>query len=48
MSRTLEGNCFVYYGKTDTGQLLAVVLTERDGLIRVVTAYKLDAGQKEE
>ena len=37
---------FVYYGETDTGRLLAVVLTERDDRIRVVTAYKLDAGQK--
>jgi len=39
---------FVYYGETNAGQLLAVVLTERDGRIRVVTAYKLDAGQKRE
>ncbi len=37
---------FIYYGETDAGRLLAVVLTERDGRIRVVTAYKLDAGQK--
>jgi len=37
---------FVYYGETDAGRLLAVVLTERDDQIRVVTAYKLDAGQK--
>jgi uncharacterized DUF497 family protein len=37
---------FVYYGETDAGWLLAVVLTERDDRIRVVTAYKLDAGQK--
>jgi uncharacterized DUF497 family protein len=37
---------FVYYGETDGGRLLAVVLTERDDRIRVVTAYKLDAGQK--
>ena len=28
------------------GRLLAIVLTERDDRIRVVTAYKLDAGQK--
>src|SRR5690242_21872707 len=33
---------FVYYGETDAGRLLAVVLTEREGRIRVVTAYKLD------
>ena len=39
---------FVYYGETDAGRLLAVVLTERDGRIRVVTAYKLDAGQKKD
>jgi hypothetical protein len=31
-------------GETDTGRPLAVVLTERDGRIRVVTAYRLDAG----
>lgn len=39
---------FVYYGETDRGRLLAVVFTERDGLIRVVTAYELDAGQKKD
>ncbi len=27
-------------------RLLAVVLTEREGKIRVITAYELDAGQK--
>jgi uncharacterized DUF497 family protein len=37
---------FVYYGETDAGRLIAVVLTERGDRIRVVTAYKLDAGQK--
>ena len=37
---------FVYYVETDAGRLLAVVLTERDDRIRVVTAYKFDAGQK--
>jgi uncharacterized DUF497 family protein len=37
---------FVYYGETDAGRLLAVVVTERTGKIRVVTAYDLDAGQK--
>ncbi len=36
----------VYYGETDTGRLLAVVLVERGEKIRVVTAYDLDAGQK--
>ena len=39
---------FVYYGETDTGRLLAVVFTERDGRIRVVTAYNFDAGQKKD
>jgi uncharacterized DUF497 family protein len=37
---------FVYCGETDAGRLLAVILTERDDRIRVVTAYGLDAGQK--
>jgi len=37
---------FVYYGATDAGRLLAVVVTERTGKIRVVTAYDLDPGQK--
>lgn len=37
---------FVYYSETDAGRLLAVVLTERNDRIRVVTAYELDAGQK--
>ena len=41
-----EESRFVYYGETDAGRLLAVVLTEREERIRVVTAYKLDAGQK--
>jgi hypothetical protein len=36
----------VYYGETDSGRLLAIVLVERGDLIRVVTAYTLDAGQK--
>ncbi len=36
----------VYYGVTGAGRLLAVILTERRGKIRVVTAYDLDAGQK--
>ena len=39
---------FVYYGETDAGRLLAVVLTERDDRIRVITAYKLDAGQRKD
>lgn len=37
---------YVYYCETDSGRLLAVVLTERGEQIRVVTAYALDAGQK--
>jgi uncharacterized DUF497 family protein len=37
---------FVYYGETDSGRLLAIVLVERSDRIRVVTAYTLDAGQK--
>ncbi|MGH9645543.1 MAG: BrnT family toxin [Bryobacteraceae bacterium] len=36
----------VYYSQTDAGRLLAIVVTERRGRIRVVTAYDLDAGQK--
>jgi len=36
----------VYYGETDAGRLLAVILTERGERIRLVTAYDLDAGQK--
>ena len=37
---------YVYYGETARRRLLAVVLTERDDRIRVITAYGLDAGQK--
>ena len=37
---------FVYYCETAGLRLLAVVLTERNGKIRVITAYELDAGQK--
>jgi uncharacterized DUF497 family protein len=37
---------FVYYGETNAGRLLAIIVTERAGSIRVVTAYDLDAGQK--
>ena len=36
----------MYYGEAGAGRLLALVLTERDDRIRVVTAFKLDAGQK--
>jgi hypothetical protein len=39
---------FVYYGETNAGRLLAVVMTERADDIRVVTAYDLDSGQRRE
>lgn len=45
--QTLEGEVrYVYYGETDSGRLLAVVLVEREKKIWVVTAYDLDTGQK--
>jgi len=37
---------YVYYGETERNRLPAIVLTERDNKIRVITAYGLDAGQK--
>jgi uncharacterized DUF497 family protein len=37
---------YVYYGETQRGRLIAMVITEREGKIRVITAYDLDAGQK--
>jgi uncharacterized DUF497 family protein len=37
---------FAYYGETDAGRLLAVVMTERDDYVRVVTAFDLDAEQR--
>ncbi len=37
---------YVYYAETDRGRLMAIVLTERESKIRVITAYDLDAGQK--
>ena len=37
---------FVYYGESNAGRLLAVVVKEYGDNIRVVTAYDLDAGQK--
>lgn len=37
---------YVYYGETVSLRMLAVILTERNGKIRVITAYDLDAGQK--
>jgi uncharacterized DUF497 family protein len=39
---------FVYYAETDAARLLAIIVTERRGKIRVVTAYDLNAGQKRE
>lgn len=36
----------VYYGETNAGRLLGIILTERRYDLRVVTAYDLDAGQK--
>jgi hypothetical protein len=38
----------VYYGETDAGRLLAVIVAERRDRLRVVTAYDLNAGQKRE
>jgi len=37
---------YVYYCETARNRMIAVVLTERDDKIRVITAYDLDAGQK--
>ena len=37
---------YVYYGETNAGRLLAVVITERGDKIRVITAYDLDNSQK--
>jgi uncharacterized protein len=39
---------YVYYGETERHRLLAIVLTEREDNIRVITAYDLDAGQKQD
>jgi uncharacterized DUF497 family protein len=39
---------WVYYGETRRGRLLAIIVTERAQKIRVVTAYDLDAGQKQD
>lgn len=39
---------YMYYGETKAGRLLVVVVVERGELIRVVTAYDMDAGQKRE
>jgi hypothetical protein len=37
---------YVYYGETQRDRLIAMVITEREGKIRVITAYDLDTGQK--
>ena len=37
---------YVYYGETNSGRLLAVIVTEREEQLRVITAYDLDAAQK--
>jgi uncharacterized protein len=39
---------YVDYGETSKNRMIAVVLTERKEMIRVITAYDLDAGQKQE
>ena len=39
---------YVYYGETSKNRMIAVVLTERKQMIRVITAYDLDAGQKQD
>jgi len=45
--QSVEGELrFVYYGETNAGRLLAVIVTERLDQLRVVTAYPLDASQK--
>ena len=36
---------FLYYGETNAGRPLGIVVTERGDKLRVVTAYNLDAGQ---
>ena len=43
----VEGELRVlHYGETKAGRLLAIVATQHDDRVRVVTAYDLDAGQK--
>jgi uncharacterized DUF497 family protein len=37
---------YVYYGETNAGRLLGVIVTERCDDLRVVTAYDLDASQR--
>ena len=36
----------MYYGETDAGRHLAVIVLESGDDIRVVAAYDLDAGQR--
>jgi hypothetical protein len=36
---------YVYYGETQRGPLRAMVVTERDDKIRVITAYDLDRAE---
>jgi uncharacterized DUF497 family protein len=38
----------VYYGETEKNRMIAVVPTERKDKIRVITAYDMDAGQKQD
>jgi len=45
--QSVEGELrFVYYGETNAGRQLAVVVTERNDILRVVTAYDLNARQR--
>lgn len=37
---------YVYYAETESSRMLAIVLTERDEKIRVITAYDLAGSQK--
>ena len=37
---------FVYYGETNAGRLLGVIVTDRADKIRVVTAYDLNRRQR--
>ena len=39
---------FLYCGETSGGRLLALVVVELEAVVRVVTAYPLDASQKRE
>lgn len=41
-----DENRFLYYGESDSGRLLAVVVTPRGAAIRVVTSYDLAARQR--